>query len=238
MILIGGCSWACGEWTPNGNGGCDITHGGLSQFISYGQECVNLGKPSISNLVGSHKIQKWLKNNPDVAVDKVFFFQTDWLRDNASLTRRDYDNVQHHLSLFDILMTKFYDSLEFLAQERQCTIYIIGGVGDTYQAERVESRYSRVKVACQSMTNLLLNDQADIDNPVHSWFVSNFYELDQFKSKLSADEIKNLLLDIDQGIARQDQIAHNEKYFHPDGSHPNRFGHKKLFEFLSKKGVI
>ena len=147
------------------------------------------------------------------------------------------------LCQFDFLsgkiITRFYSRCVEIAQKAGCSVYMIGGVSDTISLSAFEQEYPGVKIACQSMVNLLINDCAEIDDPVFSWYDSNAIEiLHSIKQRLSPEQIEIFLHRIDQGLQRESLVFGNPKYFWPDGCHPNRLGHKKLFDFLCDTGIL
>ena len=54
----------------------------------------------------------------------------------------------------------------------------------------------------------------------------------------SSDKLETLLDDMTAGNNRIDQWTANREFFWPDGGHPNRKGHKVLFDHLIAGGHI
>ena len=104
---------------------------------------------------------------------------------------------------------------------------------DTIWLDNMEDCYPGVSIVCQSMVNLIMNQNHQIETPVLSWFDSSSINMiPRIKEKLENKEIEKLLIMIDHGMGREDLLFGNPKYFWPDGTHPNRLGHKILFDFL------
>ena len=261
MIIVSGCSWACGEWQmaelapPGGT----ILHQGLSQYIAdSGLEVINLGIRAGSNLQVCDRIESWILNNPDVKIDKIIVLQTEYTRDlfmNGTVLKSknnpidcDWSNMSmipfdfsRHDSLRNLMLRKFYERLSDIVEITDSKVYLIGGLCDTMTSDFVESCFA-IKVACQSMINLLINDQPDIENPVFSLYhIGHLGELDainQFKRRLSSEESLKLLTAMQQGVDRAGLLLDNPQWFRPDGWHPNRHGHKKLFDYLVREHIL
>lgn len=243
MIIISGCSWSVGEWdvdhlddekTPV------LQHGGLGQYIEEsGKEVLNLGIPGGSNLAAAKRVQTWLERNPDVTVDKIFMFQTEYDRDHRMIFEDDFTNVTHANTIPNIWVARYCYRLVDIAKLANCTVYIIGGVADADWFDNFEQDYPGVKIACQSLTNLLINGNHRVDTPVLSWY--NKYSpplIKRIRSHLDAVETAKLLNDIDRGFERENLVFQHPEYFWPDGNHPNRAAHKVLYEFLIAQGYL
>ena len=84
------------------------------------------------------------------------------------------------------------------------------------------------------MTNLLVNDDHRVEKPVYSWYTKNSVQVLE-KITGGSDIVQEKLDAINSGFERQSLLAENPHLFFPDGKHPNRFGHQKLYEFLQEK---
>ena len=239
MIIVAGCSWACGEWS-RGDLGQGIVHQGLSQYLIEQQRlCLNLGIPGGSNMRVAQKIQGWLDRNPDANLDKILIFQTEYTRDLALNFEEDFDDISEFDLIAGKIIARFYSRCVEISQTAHCPVYLIGGVSDTIMLSDFEQQYPGVKVACQSLVNLLVNDRDTIDSPILSWYGRGAIEmLHHLKKRLSTDQLQIFLHRIDQGLDRENLVFGNPAYFWPDGMHPNRSGHKKLFDYLCNKGIL
>lgn len=245
MILISGCSWSRGEWQRGdlrvGDKTKDILHPGLAGYMEEsGHRVTNLGIPAGSNLQVANYIHGWRKRNPDVTVDKIFIFQTEYNRDMVMKFDEDWDNITRHDSLCNIMIARFYHRLiEYTKDVGQ--VYLIGGLSDTLDPDLVKKHYAPLEVVCQSLTNLVVNDDHKIDSPVFSLYQPSKIIMDQIKEikkRLPSDQLEEFLKDIDRGLERENLVFKNPEYFWPDGIHPNRVAHKKLFDFLVNRGVL
>ena len=239
MIIVAGCSWACGEWS-RGDKLRGIVHEGLSLYIAEQKKpCLNLGIPGGSNMQVAQKIQGWLDRNPDANLDKILIFQTEYTRDLEMKFEEDFDDVSEFDFIPGTIIARFYSRCVEISQIARCPVYLIGGVSDTIMLTDFEQQYPGVKVVCQSLVNLLVNGCETIDNPVLSWYSRSAIEmLHHVKKRLSPDQLQIFLLRIDQGLQRENLVFGKPKYFWPDGCHVNRVGYKILFDFLCDKGIL
>lgn len=242
MIIIGGCSWGKGEWARGDSvsNGSPIMHDGLTQYIkNTGQTVLNLSIPGGSNYSSAYAINTWFERNPEHQVDQIFVFQTDYARDSQMIFEEDLTKIEHANSLANIMIARFYHRLIEISNNYNVKIYLIGGVSDTLSPDLVRSHYAPLEVVCQSMTNLLINNNHLINDPVLSWYAAPEISLvKKIKEKLPEDQIVKLIQEIDKGISRENLIFSTPEYFWPDGIHPNRLGHKKLFDYLVNTGYI
>jgi hypothetical protein len=142
-------------------------------------------------------------------------------------------------TLKDKIVSRFYSRLSDIGQRFNKTIFIIGGASDTIWLDKFSQEYPNTKIACQSLTNLIVNQTHRVDNPVLSFYHSRTTDLVSKFNKLYINKDFGLVLDdIDQGSNRFNAFNANREFFWPDGRHPNRKGHKILFDFLSKESVV
>ena len=156
----------------------------------------------------------------------------------------DDRNVSTVNELISIWIKRFYHRLSEFAQFKNCKVYILGGVADTMWFDNMENDYPGCSIACQSITNLLINNDSRISQPVFSWLISDDKPLTS-RLKQSTD-IAKLLDQINLGVERETNsllpreaaLAEHPHLFFPDGKHPNRHGYKILFNFLKENQFI
>lgn len=246
MIIISGCSWGRGEWVRGDVASGDnvashnIAHNGLAQYIeNTGKTVLNLSLPAGSNYGIANGINSWFKRNPIHQVDQIFIFQTDYARDWLMTFEEDYKNIEHANSLAHIMISRFYHRLNEISKNYNVKIYLIGGLSDTLSPELVKAHYAPLEVVCQSITNLLINNDHRVEDPTLSWYSNiSLQMLEKIKEKLPNDQLSNLLKEIEKGVDRENLTFSTPEYFWPDGVHPNRVGHKKLFDYLVEKGYL
>jgi hypothetical protein len=143
--------------------------------------------------------------------------------------------THQHISPETIRDYKISTLINLISQPK-FKIGLIGGASDTIWIDRFAQEYPRLEILCQSMTNLCINNTHRIDKPIYH---VNGQLIDQFKTSLNdIKDTKQLLADMDSILFRLNQWRTHQKYFWPDGVHPNRLGHKKLFDFIMDSGFL
>lgn len=253
MIVIIGDSWSCGEWREESLG---INHTGLQQYLlDYQYPVINLGRGGDSNFGSYLRLRDFLKSGILQYTEKithVLYFQTEWHRDYKPYYSTP--NLQHLQNTWTWTFPKTPNSIQEindlatnaicnwqyrlvdLAQQYKFQIGLIGGASDTIWIDKFAQEYPGLEILCQSMTNLCINNTHRIDKPIHNL---NGQLINQFKTSLKdIKDIEELLTDMDSILFRSRQWQIHQKYFWPDGSHPNRLGHKKLFDFIMDTGFL
>jgi lysophospholipase L1-like esterase len=236
-ILIAGDSWACGEWekasmtyTHGGLTNSLLIHGGLTDYlIDQGHRVINLGYPGGSNHDSTNRLSNFLIQNKKIIIKNIIVFQTEWLRSNSV----PLDIKEGYFKLQNTLISRFYCELSELSTKFNIPIYIIGGTSDTVWIDQFEKEYPGVKVVCQSFSNLLLTNNHKISNPVYSLMTADqSKQIEYFKNNSNQADLQLMLDDMDRGQVRFILWKNHKEFFWPDGTHPNRYAHKILFEFL------
>jgi hypothetical protein len=237
IFLIAGDSWACGEWGYNKERDNSLTHPGLGQFMcDHGCLAVNIGIPGGSNSQSAKQVENFLSYNKHLKISAVLVFQTEWSRD-IKFQKQDFIQQcirQGYVFLRDQLIKTFYEELSRSSSTFGIPIWLIGGCSDTLPTEQIDNKFSGLKVLCQSMTNLLLAENHVVSDPVYSYDLSPVTE---YKKKFTNIDVEFFIQDIEKGINRQKLWKSNRRYFFPDILHPNRKGHKSLFEFVNQRIV-
>jgi len=230
MILIAGDSWGCGEWSSTEG----ITHGGLAQhLIDNNLPVVNISLPSGNNDEVVSYTKFFLKNNRHLKISKVVLFQTDILR-----RPNPPDLSRGWLDFRTASCYGYFNRIQDLARSFEIQFLVVGGLADIAISQQQLDLLPNVSIACQSFTNLIFNDRADIVNPITSNFGYDcIHGINKIKSYSTADDIEILLSDIEEQRQRQDVINSNKQWF-PDGSHPGRDAHKKLFDYLISNNYL
>jgi hypothetical protein len=243
MIIISGCSWSIGEWDVDHNAETKVSqlqHGGLGQYIEEaGTPVLNLGIPAGSNLQAAKRVQTWLERNPKEPIDKIIMLQTEWDRDYKMIFEDDFSHITDAHSLPGRWTARYYSRLSELASLGRCPVILVGGLADTIWLDDFPKEYPGVHLACQSMTNLVITGNDRVDNPVLSWY--NKYSpplIERIRSYLSDDQLPELLNMIDLGFERENWVFRHPEWFWPDGNHPNRAAHLKLYDFLVTQGYL
>ena len=247
-IFVAGSSWARGEWAP---GEPKVQHDGIKQyFADAGYTVVDCSQARsyhsrvITFLDG--KLESQYKEN-----DIVFFIMADPLLDLimpelAGLNlKRDNDAknlpkftelVKQNNGLINLVRHQqdtIYSQLDAVAKKHNAKIHCIGG---TYNINtNLLSRYTNLLPTVVSWIYLLaghFREHPGTDSPefgiTYTWGI-DYIDLSTYDS-VFADQVRQEF----DAISDSTQIM-NELIFHPDGLHPNREGHKILYEHLVEK---
>jgi hypothetical protein len=221
-FLVAGDSWGVGEWAnPH-----QVLHGGLAQYFKdAGHDVTNVSHGGISNLDIVNRIEIFFDRHPGLTVDRVFVFQTEYHRDYKhwyTHNTTDWDNIE------SCWIERFYHKLSELAVRHNFQTYLIGGCSDTIWFDDMSTDYPNCHVACQSLVNLICNQDHRINNPVHSWYAKSALEFVKELQQRGIDRIAAMEL----GFQREAQVREHPEFFYPDGVHPNQRGHLVLYNYL------
>lgn len=237
VVVMAGDSWAAGEFQP------EITASPLDvgvsrQLSDRNYQVRNLAFPGGSNLQSVDRLKHWLDSNQHEQVLCVLFWITEWFREiwhfEPHQIRDFFKNDYEHIR--DSWIWHPYYRLSELSQRWNVPIYVLGGASDTIQYKDFEKDFPGVRIACQSVTNLIVNNDHTINHPVYCEFVPGFIEkhdfLNRIKKKISNTDLASLMYDMQQGQQRLELFQRHPEFFYPDGTHPNRKGHKIVVDFL------
>jgi len=233
MILIVGDSWGCGEWDN-----MNITHNGLAQYIREdGTNVINLSLGGSSNWEIYERLQLFFDSGTyyhlNESIDLILIFQTEWHRD---LNHQKITCAKNHVAENAIVCWLY--RLSEIATKNNVQIGLIGGCSDTILFDNFNKEHPGLFVACQSFTNLCINNDSQIVDPTFL-IRPDEYLIPILKDLyLKHSTVENFINDIDKGEIRNKLWRDHPEYFWPDGVHPNRLGHKKLFNFLKNSGII
>lgn len=246
QIAMFGDSWGCGEWTSVkkynilSKSKHQVSHKGLEQYFEEaGYVVTNHCKPASSNVIniGSFVDHFSISQPPTTN----FFIVTDPTRN----LQPDYTKFKQYLidanGLFNLKSTLLKNDLDRLnrhAVELNQTVYLIGGLFTV----PAESYWSNLTCLCESWPKLLVGESypdTDFDNfgRWEAWIIDG-----QVINKwITADNLatlpnglgSKLLLELTNLDANGKVFAHD--YFIPDGAHPNREGHKIMFDLICKQ---
>jgi hypothetical protein len=215
-ILIGGDSWGCGEWGYiDGNhitGKYCILHSGLEFYLRTDNHTViNTSSGRSSNFDSINRLKYHLD------CDIIFWFQSDPLRD-CEITCKTFDEVVERNN--KILLYN-YNELNSLGKK----INVIGGCGKI-NIDMI-SKFTNLFPLIESVPQFLYPDFIHPD----IW-ISDFV-WDDLYNRLPNDMLSQLLER--KKIVDSFHDKKYEKYFQPDGRHPNRLGHQKIYEFIKTR---
>lgn len=244
-IFVAGLSWARGEWDPDRP---VVLHDGIKQyFADAGYTVVDASQArSYHSRVITHlnkKLEQHYKEG-----DIVFFIMADPLLDlimpelSTMQVKRSMDvtnlpefteSVKQAGGLLNLVQQQqdnIYSQLDSLAKKYNTKIHCIGG---TYNVNtNLLGRYINLLPTVVSWIYLLAGQYREhpgTDSPefgiTHTWGV-DYIDLSTFDSEFAKQVQQEF-----EVISDSTKIL-NERIFHPDGLHPNRKGHKILYDHL------
>lgn len=236
-ILLIGDSWSQGELAIKegvGRTGHEIVHAGTEQYlIDDGHTVINLGILGGSN---SQAMYNYL-NFKDHA-DYIFWFQTDPLRDiNGDSFVELLQKFNSIKTVFDYVIDDMYNKINDIAVERNQIIYVIGGFGvvthDITKFSNLKNFITNVSALIDPLTNFEVYGYF----PGFDWFI-NIIENCKKHNLVSDSTLIHITQEyiaiMSEHTRIMDYMSKNKPYYWPDGFHPNRHGHKIIFDQVNK----
>lgn len=236
-VFITGDSWGCGEWTRNDTDGW-ISHKGLEQyFIDDGHMVFNSSAGGSSNTAAIDRLSVNLAAQFTPG-DYIFVFQTDPIRNlrsrlseyNKSVLTAAIQKADGVENLILDLIRTDYDKLNTVAQEHNAVIYVIGGLCNINL--RLIKEFEFLLPLVPSFSHMLvghmpeyvtLNEESVVLDP--DWTIHDI-DINSYDYALQTKIVKEL------HKHKENSIISREEIFYPDGVHPNRHGHKILFDYI------
>jgi hypothetical protein len=226
-IIIAGDSWGCGEWDwPNwpDTVPIEISHKGLEQYlIDFGCNVKNFSSGGASNLLACNSIlpESVLYRHSLNISPIIIWFQTDPFRDFGYFGYpADYLEIfkepkDKFFKIHDDLLDMTYARLNIL----RIPIYCIGGFSKLNL--KLMKKYSYLVPVIPSVIEFLTDS-------THSPTYSDWINLtDPSGNKVLSHDLVDFLYS--EGLKWE---LLDKQWFWPDPFHPNRAGHKKIFDYL------
>jgi hypothetical protein len=216
-ILIAGDSWGCGEWEFNSSKDT-ILHKGLEQYLSDAGHIVhNISIDGASN----SDILSSLVGKKDF--DYVFVFVTDTHRDvsNNEFWKKQF-SYQDYLNRHRLLISDFVNKLDKLDKDN---IYLLGGLTKVTTTDVVNTK---INIAIDSVLELIIPGLTQFE----ILFRGKLWLLNDIKN------VKNVSPNVVDNVYQEDSVLTEitkHPIMYPDTHHPNRHGHKIIFDYLTEK---
>lgn len=252
-FLIVGDSWSQGEienhWPEEPSH--RVVHRGLTQYLEdAGHTVYNRG------ILGSANIEAYWQTYgaffprgeyhehdkfPPVIqedVDYILWFVTDSLRDIDQNTY--YEQLKKFKSIKKIyynLIVERYGWFDNLAEQIQKKIYLIGGWIPVWSGI---IKYNYLQNLLPDVHGMLVpGSRVRLTHPALHIFDYVKDSIDYAKNYLNSNELdvlKNEIIQFtDEWTYAEDLRRNHPEFFWPDGHHPNRHGHYKIFEHVCKE---
>lgn len=244
-IFVAGSSWARGEWDPDRP---VVLHNGIKQYFSeHGYTVVDVSQARSYHTRVMDLLEKKLRTQYTKG-DVVLFIMADPLLDiimpelSTMQVKRTNDvtnlvqftqAIKQAGGLVNLIRQQqdiIYNRLDTIAKQYDIQVHCIGG---TYNVNtNILSKYTNLLATVVSWMYLLIGhfkEYTGIDNPEfgisYTWGI-NYIDLLAFDPEFAAQVTAEF------DIISKDFYMLNELIFHPDGLHPNREGHKILYDHL------
>lgn len=248
-IIVSGSSWARGEWVF---GKPVVQHSGIVQyFTDAGYDVLPVSQARSYHSRVIEYLDKKLEEHY-VENSVIFFIMADPLLDIimpelASLKLKRTGDVTNLPMLTDKIkqagginnlihqeQDSIYKQLDTVAKKYNATIHCIGG---TYNLNtNILAKYTNLNPLVVSWLDLMVGHFQDyahenISDPefgiTYTWTI-NYVDLSTYDS-VFAEQVKQEF----DTISKRFYIL-EEDIFHPDGLHPNRHGHKILYDKITQ----
>ncbi len=253
-IFITGDSWGVKEWTRhNANENAEeidrTAHRGIeTYFRDDGYEVHNLSSGGSSNKDSIDRLITYINkenNIYDVKKDFIFLIVTDPIRDLRpyhEYPEKIIKNIVSNKGWYNLIRHLFHEQCKrtnALAEKYNLKIHLIGGIASFNPKEVVE--YNNLIPLIPSWYDFLLSEQEKKlipDLPVWTSQTSDvhvdYIGLEHTK-KFKARNFARQAINEFWNISEFHRIVHDSNpYFQLDNSHPDRNGHKLIYDFIIK----
>jgi hypothetical protein len=209
-ICIAGDSWGVGELgAPNGA----VEHQGLAQyFAEAGADVKNVSRVGFSNKISSSLI-------PTYKFDYIFWFQSDPLRDLRPYHKfEQYNTIDKLLEKSRECLIDAYTRLNSMG----VVIHCIGGCSEI-NLDLIKDFKNLVPII-PSVTRLIWPEFQHPPIWVSDW-------MNKIDRQFDLNELDRIIVMKDHQLS----LGDNKEYFFPDGYHPNRKGHRVIYDYICKE---
>ena len=244
-ILIAGSSWARGEWDPDKP---VVLHPGIKQYFaddgyavidatqarSYHSRVLSLLEKRLSEHSDKNKVVFFIMADPllDIIMPELEILRIKRSIDVKHLP--DFTNrIKEANGLINLLRNtqdNIYNRLNEIAKKYNVIVHCIGG---TYNINtNLLKNYTNLLPTVVSWIHLLVGHYKEhqfTSDPefgiTYTWGIE-YIDLSQYTPEFS-DRVQEEFVSISDSTRIMDELI-----FHPDGLHPNREGHKILYNHL------
>lgn len=245
-IYINGLSWSRGEWV-----GPNVVHRGLEQYLTdIGYTVINTSKPRNYHSRALKNLDQHLARDHE-SQDIIIWIQTDPLLDvimpeleqlglRTARTVTNLPGFTESIQLADGLINlvrkcqhDIYTELDSLAAKYQTKIHCVGGAHNINT--HILDDFKNLNPLIVSWLNLMIGhfkEYQGFNDP--EFGVSYTWDLGYIDLSKYTDSFAQKIKQEYQQLSCN-SVMLKEDIFHPDGLHPNREGHKILFEHIVKE---
>jgi len=199
-------------------GNCVLLHRGLEQyFVDDGHTVINISIGGGSNVNIINRLTNLV--NQQIGHSLIIWIQTDPFRD-----LHPYTNFKKDFSTYEQLIlwqTSQLNSIYTQLNELGSKIYMLGGCSKLNLS--LLSEHKNLVPLFESITEFLLPSYTHPEIWCSDWYklIDKQFDIDSINKLVYNKKIQDSLLDYPD-------------LFWPDGRHPNRFGYKKIFDYINE----
>ena len=236
-VLIIGDSWAGGEW--DGGDQPNLLHRGLEQYFEEADyKVINQKKSGRGNQDSAIDLSNTLKRLPRILIQTnlvIFFIVSEPLRNYAIPFETLKDDIVAHDGLFELqqqVLRQDFKILNQLAANHNIMINLIGGLSSV---PAFVSEFANLNCLVRSWAELLVGH-----DPQFNWVdwdtfgIWGKWQATLVQQLSHTSEIDRKVID-QLSVLASNQSVFLHPLFNPDGGHPNRTGHRILFDFICEK---
>lgn len=232
MIIILGDSWGLGEWGRDESGHC-LTGPGIAQYFSLQDpsRVINLSEGGSSNSLQLEYFKQFLIQFKPFKGDVIYWIVSDPLRcvDSFEEFCSESGTLEY---LIQKKITDFISRVNDIVEQYDninC-VRLIGGLCDLNNIDVTE--YKKIEMTVPSWCKLLASEY--ITSP---YCTDRLAELGEAVKKYNPKLLEEWQQISTQTLVKRDSFDKliTQQGLSNDGYHPNRYGHKKLRDFLYPK---
>ena len=233
-VLIVGDSWAGGEW--DGGEPAKLLHRGLEQYFEeIGYTVINKRQSGRGNQLSIIDLSDTLDALSQTNI-VVFFIVSEPLRNYKIPFETLKDDIVTHNGLFELqqyVLEQDFNTLNQLAAKHNITVHLIGGLSSV---PTFVDKFANLNCLVQSWPKLLVGHLSLYKNIDWDTFgIWGKWQAFLAQQLSHSSDIDRKVIDQLSVLNTVNQKVFLHPLFNPDGGHPNRIGHRILFDFICKK---
>lgn len=236
-LIIFGSSWSEGEWGPcaPGDVGLQITHPGLTEYLSDSYKVVNYSKSGSSLWQILYSIHNYCNMSFIDREDtnaKIIVFQNDpFISTLSEKFDVDYQKIFQECldvnALYQMLAEMFYIKLSEIQKKYNIDVYLCGAISDV--SPQLVAYCPTLKVICESWVKLLDPSHTPSLIPLN-WYRDTLPIVRSYGRMDLCEEIINISDNNFKELQTRLECKHIGIQF--GDYHPNRTGHEILSNYI------
>jgi predicted DNA-binding ribbon-helix-helix protein len=234
-LIVVSCSWGCGEWQHTSDNQIEVSHPGLSEYLSKEFNVVNLSRGGNSNWQICYTLHNYLNNSNFYDNFEILVIQTDPTRTLLCEKYIDIapviESANNLEALYISLIELFYWKLAHIADTFNVKIHLAGGLYDIQKNILNNQSFSKLNVACESWIKLLAPEYTlqkvcvQLDSKLLS-LLKLYKRFDLLDEAIKTNDRQFLIY---QSLLESELFGPSYGDFHP-----SRDGHKIFSDYILK----